>query len=103
MKPIKRPLSEWVWKMIELYNKAKEISREVTCLVYFCLLNYKNVHFTLLKINKQEKVIHYYNLIADKDVINDTIKLTQMDRLVKIRCSFNNKSRDALNLITEGV
>jgi hypothetical protein len=103
MKSVKRPLVGWARKMIKLYNKAKEMFRDVIYLVYFCLLNYKNVYFTLLKINKQEKVIRYYNLIVDKGVINSTIKLIRVGRLVKVRCFFNNKGGDATNLSVEGV
>jgi hypothetical protein len=37
--------------MTKLYNKAKKMFRDTTHLVYFYLLNHKNVHFILLKMN----------------------------------------------------
>jgi hypothetical protein len=55
------------------------------------------------EINEQEEVIHHYNLMADQGVIDGTIKLTRVDRLVKVRCSFSNEGGDASNPIVEGV
>lgn len=103
MKPVKRPLAGWAWKITKLHNKAKEMFGNVTHLVYFCLLNHKNVHFTLLKINKQKEVICHYDLMADQGVIDGTIKLTWVGRLVKVKCFFNDKGGDAPNLIIKGV
>jgi hypothetical protein len=77
--------------------------KNVTRLIYFCSLNYKNEHFTLLEINKQEEVIRYYDLITDKDVINDIRKLIRINRLMKMRCFFNDEGGDAFNPIVEGV
>jgi hypothetical protein len=51
--------------MIKLHNEAEEMFKNVTYLVYFCSLNHKNVHFTLLEINEQEEVIHHYDLMTD--------------------------------------
>jgi hypothetical protein len=103
MKPVKRPLIEWARKMIKLHNKAKKMFRNVTRLIYFYPLNHKMVHFTLLKINKQEEVIRHYDLMADKGVIDGTMELTRVGRLVKVRCFFNDESGDAPNPITGGV
>jgi hypothetical protein len=103
MKPVKRPLAGWARKMIQLHNEAKEMSGDVTRLVFFCPLNHKNVHFTLLEINEQEEVIRPYDPMADKGVIDGTMELTWVGRLVKVRCSFNDESGDAPNPIAEGV
>lgn len=55
-------------------------------LVYFCPLNHKIVHFTLLGINELEEVIRHYNPMADNRVIDGTMKLTWVGgRLVKVR------------------
>jgi hypothetical protein len=103
MKPVKRPLAGWARKMIKLHNEAKEIFGDATRLVYFCPLNHKNVHFTLLEINEQEEVIRQYDLIADRGVIDGTMKLTRVCRLVKVRCSFNDEGGDAPSPIVGGV
>jgi hypothetical protein len=89
--------------MIKLYNKVKEIFKDIIRLIYFCPLNYKNGHFTLFKINEQEEVICHYYLIIDKGVIDSIMKLTRVGRLVKVRCSFNDEGGDAPNLIIRGV
>jgi hypothetical protein len=103
MKPVKRPLAGWARKMIKLHNEAKEMFGDATRLVYFCPLNHKNVHFTLLEINEQEEVIRHYDPMADKGVIDGTMKLTRVGRLVKVRCSFHDEGGDAPNPIVGGV
>lgn len=86
-------------KIIELCNKAKEIFGNTIRLIYFCPLNYKNIHFTLLEINKQEKVICHYDLMADKDVIDDIMKQIRMDRLMQMRYFFDDKDGDISDAI----
>jgi hypothetical protein len=103
MKPVKSPLAGWARKMIKLHNEAKEMFGDATRLVYFCPLNHQNMHFTLLEINEQEEVIRHYDPMADKGVIDGTMKLTRVGRLVKVRCSFNDEGGYAPNPIIGGV
>ena len=103
MKPVKRPLAGWARKMIKLYDEAKEMFKDATRLVYFCPLNHKNRHFTLLEINEQEEVIRHYDLKADKGVIDGTMRQTRMGRLVQVRYSFDDDGGDTSNAITGGV
>jgi hypothetical protein len=72
-------------------------------LIYFYSSNYKNADFTLFEINEQEEVIPFYDPMADKGVIDGTIKLTRVGRLVKVRCPFNNEGGHASNPIVGGV
>ena len=41
--------------------------------------------------------------MADQGVINGTMKLTRVNRLVKVRFSFNDEGEDTSNLIVGGV
>ena len=76
MKCVARPLVGWRKKVKVFYREVwKEYGKE-SCLVYFCLLNCKGSHFTLLKINKQEEKIYHYNLIINGDVINNILEST---------------------------
>jgi hypothetical protein len=52
--------------------------------VYFCPLNSNNNHFTLLEINEREKKIYYYNSMADQGVIDGTVKLTRVGKMVVV-------------------
>ena len=103
MKPVKRPLAGWARKMIKFHNEAREMFEDAARLVYFCSLNHKNVHFTLLEINEQEEVIRHYDPMADQGVIDATTKLTRVGRLVKVKCSFADEGGAAPNLIVGGV
>jgi hypothetical protein len=103
MKPVKRPLAGWAQQMIKLQDEAREMFRDATCLVYFCPLNHKNMHFTLLEINEQEEAIRHYDPMADKGVIDGTKKLTRVSELVKVRCSLYDEGGDTPNLIVGGI
>ncbi|KAF7502222.1 hypothetical protein GJ744_006435 [Endocarpon pusillum] len=103
MRSVKTPLAGWARTMIKLHNEAKEVFENTTRLVYFCPLNHKNEHFTLLEINEQEEVMRHYDSRADQGVIDGTMKLTRVGRLVKVRCSFDDKGGGAPNPIVGGV
>ncbi len=51
-------------------------------LVYLCPLNHKNNYFTLLEVNDRERKIRYYDSRVSKDVIDGTVKLTGVGKLV---------------------
>jgi hypothetical protein len=74
-----RPLAGWANEIIEFRSQTKEK------LVYFCPLNHKNSHFTLLEINDHEKVIRHYDSKADLATIRDPSKQTTVSRLVQVR------------------
>ncbi|KAL4864639.1 hypothetical protein BDV12DRAFT_200881 [Aspergillus spectabilis] len=78
-RPFRRPLAAWAKKISSYRRKAKEIFGDVVPLVYFCPINHMDSHYTLLEINKRERVIRHYNSLADRDGVNKT----WMSRLVK--------------------
>jgi hypothetical protein len=52
--------------------------------VYICLLNVNVDHFILLEINKQTKIIYYYNSIASHRIIYCKTKSTSVRRVVEV-------------------
>ena len=52
--------------------------------VYICLLNVNANHFTLLKINKQTKMIYHYDSIASYKIIYYKIKSTLVRRVAEV-------------------
>jgi hypothetical protein len=70
-------------KKIEKYrSETEEIFGALTRLVYFCPINHRNSHFTLLEINEREKVIRHYDSDAAPEVIKGD-KGTRISDLVK--------------------
>jgi len=57
--------------------------------VYICPLNVNTNHFTLLEINKQTKMIYYYNSMASNGIIHRKTKSTATRRVVEVRGSDN--------------
>ncbi|RHZ45973.1 uncharacterized protein CDV56_104172 [Aspergillus thermomutatus] len=81
-KQIKQPLAGLAKKIEKYRSEAKEIFGTGTCLVYFCPINHRNNHFTLLEINEREKVIRHYDSMADPAVVKGD-KGTRISDLVK--------------------
>ncbi|KAB8213218.1 hypothetical protein BDV33DRAFT_210420 [Aspergillus novoparasiticus] len=59
--PIKHPLRAWATKMAKFREEARSPSGNLVPLVFFCPINHKGHHFSLLEINEQEKVIRHYD------------------------------------------
>lgn len=77
MKPITRPLAGWTKKIANHRRLAKGTSG----LVYFCPINHRNSHFTLLEINEREQTIRHYDSKADPETILGDRK-TRISKLV---------------------
>ncbi|KAL4869118.1 hypothetical protein BDV12DRAFT_196550 [Aspergillus spectabilis] len=82
IRPIKRPLACWAKKIAQHRREAKKIFGDALSLVYFCPINHKNKHFTLLEVNEREKAIRHYDSMADSDTILG-VKATRLAKLVK--------------------
>lgn len=52
-------------------------------LVHFCPLNVNSNHFTLLEINKRERVIYHYDSMTGQGVINGRVKQTQVGEILR--------------------
>ena len=83
--PFERPLAAWGRKITEFRERARNEFGDSIQLVYFCPLNHRNNHFTLLEINEREEVIRHYNSMAEQSTINGTSELTRVGRLVQVR------------------
>ncbi|KAK5401667.1 hypothetical protein LTR06_011031 [Exophiala xenobiotica] len=82
-RPIDRPLAAWARGINRLREKERSGFESTTPLVYFCSLSHYCVHFTLLEINDQEKVVRHYDSRADQATINGSGKQTRVARLVE--------------------
>jgi hypothetical protein len=100
MKSIKRPFAGWARDIAKIRSQAKELSGE---LVYFCPLNHKNMHFSLLEINEREGVIRHYDSMADQGIINGISTPTRVCRLVQVRPSCKDENGDVSNKIIGGI
>ena len=81
---VSRPLARWR-KTIESFSSQAQIQyRQGTVLMHFYPLNIDTNHFTLLEINKQEKRIYHYDLMADQGIIDDKVKQTWMGKIVQV-------------------
>ncbi|KAL2782867.1 hypothetical protein BJX66DRAFT_319638, partial [Aspergillus keveii] len=69
IRQIKRPLASWAKKITQHRREAKDDFGEACPLVYFCPINHRNKHFTLLEINERKQVICHYDSMADSDTI----------------------------------
>jgi hypothetical protein len=81
---VSRPLAGWREKIERLSKEAKIRHGQGTLLVYFCPLNTNNTHFTLLEINERERKIYHYNSMANQGVIDGTVKLTWVGKIVQV-------------------
>ncbi|EXJ73556.1 uncharacterized protein A1O5_03317 [Cladophialophora psammophila CBS 110553] len=81
--PINRPLAAWARRIKRLREGERNGLQRTTPLVYFCPLNHRGAHFTLLEINDQERVIRHYDSMADRATINGSGKQTRVARLVE--------------------
>ncbi|KAL2793949.1 hypothetical protein BJX66DRAFT_305135 [Aspergillus keveii] len=77
-----RPGECWAKKIAQHHREAKDDFGEACPLVYFCLINHGNKHFTLLEINERKQVICYYDSMADSDTILG-VKESRLAGLVK--------------------
>jgi hypothetical protein len=81
-KRVSRPLTGWR-KITERFHSEAPIQHgQDIRLVYFCPLNINDNHFTLLEINEQERKIYHYNSMTDQGVIDNTVKLTRVGKMV---------------------
>jgi hypothetical protein len=72
--------------------------------VYFCPLSINNNHFTLLEINEREKKIYRYNSMAGQDIIDGTVKLIRVDKIVLISEIHDQRPNiNIANIISEGI
>lgn len=86
-RPILRPFAAWGRRINRLREKARTRSGDMIPLVYYCPLNHRDDHFTLLEINDQEKAIRHYDSVAEPATIDGSLKLTRVARLVGVRSS----------------
>lgn len=97
--PINRPLAAWARRINRLREGERNGSESMTPLVYFCPLNHYGIHFTLLEINDQEKVIRHYDSSADQATINGSGKRTRVARLVEVRSSLTLRTTAVLTRV----
>jgi hypothetical protein len=72
--------------------------------VYFCPLSINNNHFTLLEINEREKKIYRYNSMVGQDIIDGTVKLIRVDKIVLISEIHDRRPNiDIANIISGGI
>ena len=98
-RPIQRPLAAWGRRTNRLREEAGTISGDMIPLVYFCPLNHRGNHFTLLEINDQEKAIRHYDSMADLATIEGSLKRTRVAWLVEVRPSLKTMGRNFPNAI----
>jgi hypothetical protein len=84
MKRVARPLVGWRKKVEAFRREARKEHGEESRLVYFCPLNCKGNHFTLLEIKGQEEKIYHYDSMVNGDVINGTLESTRVGKLVQV-------------------
>ena len=53
-------------------------------MVYFCPLNHKNNHFTLLEINDRDEVIRYYDSMSTQNAIDGSRRTTRVGALIQV-------------------
>ena len=86
------------------FNSQVQIQYESDILfVYFCLLNRNTNHFTLFEINKQERRIYHYDLMTDKDIIDDKMKLIQMRKIIQVSLEFHDQEINMIDVTLERV
>jgi hypothetical protein len=83
-KRIPTSLSGWRKKIESFKREAQDENSAAVPLVYFCPLNLNDNHFTLLDINEQNKKIYHYDSMADEGVIDRTLQLTRVHKLVQV-------------------
>jgi hypothetical protein len=81
--PLLNPLYYWRKKIDDYRYKGKNDPNGLQ--VYICLLNVNTDHFILLKINKQTKMIYYYDSMASHGIIHCKTKSTPVRRIVEVR------------------
>lgn len=84
-RPIERPLAAWARRVNRLREKSRDAFGNTTSLVYYCPLNHRNTHFTLIEINDQERAIRHYDSAAGQPTIDGSSDLTRVARLVLVR------------------
>jgi hypothetical protein len=81
---ITRPLARWGKQIKAFRSEAQERYGNGIRLIYFCPLNHNNKHYTLLVINEREEKICHYDSMADEGVIDGTVKVTRVGKLVQV-------------------
>ncbi|KAH1805744.1 hypothetical protein KXX35_000394, partial [Aspergillus fumigatus] len=79
---IRNPLSGLTKKIEGYRREAERKFGTLISLVFFCPLNQRDEHFTLLEINEREKAIRHYDSKADPNVIKGA-KMTRISTLVE--------------------
>jgi hypothetical protein len=82
---VARPLAGWRRTIKRFSSEAQMQKGHNIRLVYFCPLNSNNSHFTLLEINERERKIYHYNSMASKVVIDGTVELNRVGKMVLVR------------------
>jgi hypothetical protein len=80
--PLPNPLCRWRKKINDYRCEGKNDPNGPQ--VYICPLNVNADHFTLLEINKQTKIIYYYNSMASHGIIYRKTKSTPVRRMVEV-------------------
>jgi hypothetical protein len=99
IKPYERPLAAWARKITEFRKQARAEFGDSIRLVYFCPLNHRNTHFTLLEINEWEEVIRHYDSMANQSTIDGTSQPTRVERLVRVRVYQKSRITALLTLL----
>jgi hypothetical protein len=90
---VSRPLAGWR-QTIERFSSEAQIQQgQVIRLVYFCPLNSNNNHFTLLEINERERKIYHYDSMASKGVIDGTVELSRVGKMVLVSDIHNRQPK----------
>lgn len=75
LQPIKHPLRAWAAKMGKCQEKARKPSGDRVPLVFFCPINHKGHHFSLLEVNEREKVIRHYDSMVK---VNNRLRMEEV-------------------------
>ena len=76
-----RFLIDWRMKIESFWNEIQKQYEKEIYLIYIVFLN-MNEHYTLLKINEKEKKIYYYNLMTSKNIVNNSMKISCMSKII---------------------
>jgi hypothetical protein len=98
MRAIAAPLAAWSRKVDDFRREAGTRPEDATRLVYFCPLNHKNNHFTLLEINEQKEMIRHYDSRASPGIIKQDSKPTRVERLVQVGSFLEDKEEAIPNV-----
>lgn len=83
-RPSGRPLAAWGQRVNRLREKSRNAFGKAISLVYYCPLNHRNAHFTLLEINDQERSIRHYDSAVSQATTDGNLESTRVSRLVQV-------------------